>query len=268
MKNSENGLLANRDFTLEKYEMLCKAIADSAYANVTFAEYFTTPFVVGKRFLILRHDVDENCRYALDLALKEYKYKLRATYYFRMKGKTYVPATIDAIAECNHEIGYHYETVDKCHGDIPAAIAQFRQELEVFRQRYPIKTACMHGNPLTRFDNKTIWKRSHLSDFDLIGEPYLSLDYGKFFYFSDSGRTWGSDTWKKAKDKVNNQKLIILKNTDDLIDIIKKEELEHICILTHPERWSKNVIDYTKRYIIDMAYLAGKTVIHTVRKNS
>ena len=79
--------------------------------------------------LILRHDVDEDCRYALDLALIEQRYNLKSTYYFRLKKRTYVPAVIDKIADCNHEIGYHYETVDKCRGDIDAAAGQFRNEL-------------------------------------------------------------------------------------------------------------------------------------------
>ena len=265
MNNSGRGSTGNLDFTLEKYEKLCQALAKSIYTSVTFAEYFTHHEGIEGHFVILRHDVDEDCRYALDLALIEKRYNLKSTYYFRLKKRTYVPAVIDKIAHCNHEIGYHYETVDKCRGDIEAAAGQFRNELSVLRERYPIKTACMHGNPLTRFDNKDLWKNNHLADFGLIGEPYISLNYSLFSYFSDSGRTWGSDTWRKTKDNVSASTAIIAKNTDDLIEIINSGKLEHLCILTHPERWPKSTAGYIKRYAIDLAYLAGKTVIRVMR---
>jgi hypothetical protein len=260
-----NNLLANLDYTLEKYTKLCQAVAESGYINVTFKEYLTFTPPPGGHYLILRHDVDENCKYALDLALKEQQYDLKSTYYFRMRKTTCVPRILDRIAACKHEIGYHYETVDKCHGDIEAAAVLFRRELTSLRQRYPVETACMHGNPLTKYDNKKIWERYNFSQFKLLGEPYLSLDYTKFTYFSDSGRTWGSRTLRKTKDVVRDSTTIVPKNTDDLIEIIKRMELDNICILTHPERWSKNITDYSRRYLIDMAYLAGKTMVHLIR---
>ena len=37
MNNSGNGSTGNLDFTLEKYEKLCQALAKSIYTSVTFA---------------------------------------------------------------------------------------------------------------------------------------------------------------------------------------------------------------------------------------
>jgi hypothetical protein len=260
------GLLNNRDYTLAKYEQLCKAIAGSKYTNVTFREYFSRQNRDDEYFFLLRHDIDEDSKYALDLARVEYRHNLKGTYYFRMRKKTYVPAIIDEVAACHHEIGYHYETVDRCYGDIEAAIVLFKNELSSFRQRYDVMTACMHGNPLTKYDNKTIWQKRSLADFGLLGEPYLSLNYIKFAYFSDSGRTW-EHTTKKVKDKVATHQYVLPKNTDELIEIINTGELPNICILTHPERWSKNMLDYSKRYLIDMFYIFGKAAIQW-RRNS
>ncbi|MCJ7635678.1 hypothetical protein MUP77_25210 [Candidatus Bathyarchaeota archaeon] len=254
------GVLDNRDFTLVKYEQVCQAIANSRYVNVTFQEYFTQPNR-AEHLIILRHDIDEDSKYASDIAKVEYRYNLKGTYYFRMSKKTYVPTIIDEIATYNHEIGYHYETVDRCNGDLEAAVVLFENELSAFRQRYAVTTACMHGNPLTKYDNKAIWQKRSLLDFGLLGEPYLSLDYAKFAYFSDSGRTWEQSTGKKMKDQVATHNNKLPKNTDELIEIINTGELPNICILTHPERWPKNLLDYSKRYLIDTAYVLGKAAI-------
>ncbi len=261
-------LLKNLDFTLFKYESICRALASSHYVNTTFEEYFNRGLKkegTDQHYIILRHDVDENCKYALGMAFKEYQYGLKATYYFRMKPKTYIPSMIDNIARFNHEIGYHYETVDTCRGNIRAASQLFGYELGLIRQRYNVKTACMHGNPLTKYDNKAIWKEHELSHFGLIGEPYLSLDYNKFAYFSDSGRTWAQDPRRKLKDRINGFNGKFPRSTDELIEIIRKEQFDNICLLAHPIRWPANMVDFVRRYLIDMAYVGGKYVIYLVR---
>jgi hypothetical protein len=97
----------------------------------------------------------------------------------------------------------------------------------------------------------------------LLGEPYLSLDYNKVAYFSDSGRTW--EDKNKIKDRVSATNSNEVKNTDELIKIIMKWEPENICILTHPERWNKNFLDYITRYCIDLAYNIGKKVLVGIR---
>lgn len=253
-------LLSNRDFTLGKYEQLCEAVVGSKYTNVTFEEYLNHHAEDTTHHIILRHDIDVNARNALDMAQVEYQHGLRATYYFRTIKKTYVPSIMDRIASYNHEIGYHYETLDRSKGNLNLAVELFRQELAIFRQRCEVKTVCMHGTSLTKYDNKEIWKEHKLSDFNLLGEPYLSLDYTKFGYFSDSSRTWSFD--KKTKDIVDVLPLAVQpRDTDELIKIIKRGELGNICILTHPIRWSKNLRDYLSRYTIDLIYNIGKTVI-------
>ena len=254
-------ILNNRDFTLKKYEKLCEAIIASRYDNITFREYFRQKNINGN-FVLIRHDIDENIRFALDLARLEHGHGIKATYYFRTIKKVYIPDIIDQIASYNHEIGYHYETLDKAKGDIELAIKIFLEELSMFRQRYDVKTVCMHGNPLSKYDNKKIWEKYKLSDFDLLGEPYLSLDYNRFAYFSDSGRTWDSNK-NKIKDKINtiDSNTTQVKSTDELIELIRNEDLKNICILTHPERWSKNLKDYVVRYLIDLTYNIGKKVL-------
>lgn len=254
------GLLSYLDFTLEQYARLCRAIKGSKYQVLTMRELLECSSQDG-HLLIMRHDVDEDARNALDMARVEHDLGIRATYYFRVRKRVFVPAIIDEIALYGHEIGYHYETLDKTRGKTRRALSLFAAELAMLRERYEIKTACMHGNPLTKYDNKKIWENCELGHFDLIGEPYLSLDYNQFLYLSDSGRTWLRNK-NKIKDRVSsiNMPPVQVKHTGDLIELITGGGFEKICILTHPKRWSKNLINYLTYYFIDLAYNAGKKV--------
>jgi hypothetical protein len=254
------GLLSYLDFTLEQYARLCRAIKGSKYQVLTMRELLECSSQEG-HLLIMRHDVDEDARNALDMARVEHDLGIRATYYFRVRKRVFVPAIIDEIALYGHEIGYHYETLDKTRGKTRRALSLFAAELAMLRERYEIKTACMHGNPLTKYDNKKIWENCELCHFDLIGEPYLSLDYNQFLYLSDSGRTWLGDK-NKVKDRVSsiNMPPVQVKHTGDLIELITGGGFEKICILTHPKRWSKNLFNYLTYYFIDLAYNAGKKV--------
>ncbi len=260
-------MLNNRDFTLNKYKKLCEAISNSGYENITIAEYLKHKSVSNKVILV-RHDVDENARFALDMAEVESDYGIKATYYFRTRKRVFIPEIMDKIASYHHEIGYHYETLDKARGDIGSAIRLFSDELAAFRERYDVKTVCMHGNPLSKHDNRTIWKKCRLSDFGLLGEPYISLDYDRFAYFSDSGRTWDINK-NKIKDTIErSHPSDCVHNSDELINLIKRGNLRDICILAHPERWPKTDRDYCCRYFVDLMYNLGKWILVKSRKNN
>jgi hypothetical protein len=253
----------DNDFTMGRYERLCNAIASSRYTNMTFAEYFSRS-PREDRVIILRHDVDESSRFARDMAKTEAGYGLRSTYYFRMKKGIFVPEDMECIASLGHEIGYHYETMDKCHGDVDKAAEMFRHELAEMRGSFDIRTVCMHGNPLTRYDNKGIWDKISLSDLGLLAEPYLSLDYSRFAYYSDSGRSWRPGE-NKVKDIIK-QDAPVIRDSNELIRLIEKKKLSDLCILTHPERWNIAFTDYARRYTMDQAFIAGKKVIKAVRR--
>lgn len=247
--------------------MLCKAIQNSRYKNVTIKEYLELDGKDKESFILVRHDIDRCAKRALDTAIVENQHKIKATYYFRMRKDSYVPEIMDKIASLGHEIGYHYETLDKCKGNLEKAVYLFGEELQELRKRYDIKTACAHGNPLTSFDNKDVWRKCRFSDFGLLGEPYLSIDYNKVAYFTESGRTWDEDKAQKIKDSVNSIfNNIRIKSADDLIKVIDMGNLPNICILTHPERWIDNWKGYLIRYVIDIIYRWGKGGLYLWRK--
>lgn len=261
VKGELSGLFSYLDFTLDQYARLCRTVKASKYQVLTVREFIERDSQEG-HLIIMRHDVDEDARNALDMARVEHSLGIKATYYFRVRKRVNVPAIIDEIASYQHEIGYHYETLDKTRGHLKEALSLFAEELAMLRERYDIKTACMHGNPLTKYDNKKIWEICELAHFNLIGEPYLSLDYNQFLYFSDSGRTWLRDK-NKVKDRVSstNSPSVQVKHTGDLIELIDDGRHEKICILTHPERWSKNLVNYLTYYLIDLTYNTGKKLL-------
>lgn len=256
-------LLKKLDFTLDQYAALCSTIKMSKYQAVTVRDYLAG-VQRDKYLIIMRHDVEEDARKALDMARVEHSYGIQATYYFRMKNKVYVPDIIDQIASYHHEIGYLYETLDKSNGDMEKAIMLFAVELAMLRERYDIKTACMH--PLTEYDNKKIWENCKLAKFNLLGDPYFSMDYNQMLFLSDSGRTWLVDT-NKVNDRTSSTLSPIdkVEHTTDLIDLINDGRYERICILTHPESWSKNIVDCLGFYLLGLALNAGKRLLSVYR---
>ena len=237
------------DFTLEKYKELCKTISDSNYKVLRIIDYFSRK---TKRFVILRHDVDKNPQSALKIAKIEGKFGLRSTFYFRIT--TFDPVIVKKIRKFGHEIGYHYETLDKAKGDFKKAIGLFQQELNQLRKICDIKTICMHGNPLTKWVNSDLWKKYNFKKYGIIGDAYLSIDFSKLLYFSDTGRTW--KTRFNVKDIVKS-KAPEIKNTDELISLIKSKKY-NFYILTHPQRWSDNIFDWTKELLFQNFKNAGK----------
>lgn len=255
------------DFTTSKYDELCKTVAESGYTAIPLAGYLQSVAANQQTScIILRHDIDRAPQRALDIALIENKYGLRATYYFRTS--TLSGKIVDQIAACGHEIGFHYETLDKCKGNVEDAIDLFKRELAQFRQKYEVQTVCAHGNPLTRYDNKTIWKYARLSDFNLLGEAFLSLDFTQFAYFSDSGRTWIKSKSQKMPGKddvITAFDYLQPESTDEIIRIINEGALPNICILAHCERWCNGAAAYLGRYLFDMACSCGKSMINVYR---
>lgn len=177
-----------RDFTLQSYQSLIQAFQQADYQFQTFEEKMTVP-CEGKT-VVMRHDVDELAGNALKMARLEHELGVRATYYFRVVKQSNVPEVIEEIARLGHEIGYHYEDLVLAEGDEQKAIKLFEEHLSYFRQYYPVRTISMHGSSSSKFDNRLLWQNRHLSDYGLLGEPYLSLDFHKVFYMTDTGFAW------------------------------------------------------------------------------
>ena len=130
------------DFTLAKYSELLRALKDYEFESLT-----------------LRHDVDLKPGNSLRTAQIEADLGIRGIYYFRAVPESWDEVIIRQIADLGHEIGYHYESLTTCKGDVDAAYADFCKNLESLRKIAPVKSICMHGSPRSPWDSKDIWKK-------------------------------------------------------------------------------------------------------------
>lgn len=230
------------DFTLRKYREIVRAIIESGYCIMPVRQYLET-HPVGK-ILVLRHDVDEQPQNALKMAEAEKDLGVQATYYFRRVPKSDHPDVIQKIAAMGHEIGYHYEDLTLTEGDLSKAISSFSRNLEYFRQYYPVKTVCMHGSSFSQYDNREIWKNVRLEDYGLIGEPYLSFDFTRIFYLTDTGYAWDGGKFA-VRDKVNNAYSLSFHSSDQVIESLRDGSFpEQSLVLAHT-LWTDNLFSWT-----------------------
>ena len=256
------------DFTLSKYQELCEVI-QRHYTTCTIYEYLTKYQPIHfegtkkqkTKVTILRHDVDRKINNALRMAELEHQLGIQSSYYFRYP-YTFEPKIIAEIQALGHEVGYHYETLRKAKGDVDIATALFEEELAAFRTICDVNTICMHGNVLSPYDNRDIWKTIEMDNYHLLGEASLSIENA--MYFTDTGRKWDSNA--NIRDTLKNQASHSgISSTDELIGHLECSQYPLIYINAHPERWSAHISDWTKNIIKPQIFNVGKKLILVVR---
>lgn len=244
------------DFTMDRYRDLCEAIVESEYVPMTVRDYLETKRL-PPRLAVVRHDVDVTPRHERKVAQIESNLSIRATYYFRYKRGVFRPDVMRQIADMGHEIGYHYEVMDKARGDSQKALEIFASELTSFRDVVEVETISMHGNPLTRWDNRDLWRSHSFTDFGISGEAYLSFDRSEIAYLSDTGRTWGPEfkvkDWLPPKPGSNGPPYAVprIHTTDGLIEMVRSHQCDRLYLNTHAGRWADGTFDWTRQFIED-----------------
>ena len=227
-----------RDFTLQSYKTLLLAFRQAGYRFQTFEESLTAP--ADGRCVVLRHDVDELAANALAIARMEHDLGIRATYFFRIVKQSNRPEVIRQVAALGHEIGYHYETLATAKGNMEEALAAFGQNLAYFRSYYPVRTVCMRGSSSSEYDNRLIWSHRELSDYGLIGEPYLTIDFSRVFYLSDTGYAWDGGKYA-VRDIVDNPFGLQFHSTREIVDTLQRGAFpEKAMVLAHT-LWTDNL---------------------------
>lgn len=235
------------DFTLKIYTRLLKTILKSGYSIQTFEEFILNP---QKKTVVLRHDVDRQPNNALRMAKIENKFGITASYYFRIVPYVFKENLIKKCVILGHEVSYHYEDMTLFKGNIDKSYMHFKRKLDLFRTFYPAKTVCMHGSPITKWDNRDIWKKYDYKKLDIIGEPYFDVDYKKVFYITDTGRRWNKEDIS-VRDKVNSGFNYKINSTIDLINKFENDELPNqVIINTHPHRWVNNFGSWVKELVL------------------
>jgi len=267
-----------RDWTIEKYLELLRTIGKSGRKVYGVADYLISEvygvadYLIngnGKcRKIIIRHDIDISADEIFSVAGFENAFKFRATYYFRKKN--FEPAVIEKLKLLNHEIGYHYEVIDRANGNNALAEHLFREDLERFRKSAEIKTVSAHLNPLTSYDNRDFWKNHKLEDFDLIGEAYLSFLNKPLVYFTDTDRIWEQMRFERKDRMIPNGSFRILnansdiRSTEQLCDFILNYDGD-IYLSVHPERWTTNFPNWVRWGVRDWLASAIKRIL-TIRR--
>lgn len=236
------------DFTLRTYRHLLESILQSGYKITGFDNYaLTVP--QDSKVVIIRHDIDKRPKNALYISEIEVDMDVSSTFYFKNIKKASEVDIIEKIIQNGHSIGYHYREFALCRGNFKNALDLFQKNLAELRKIYPVVTICMDGNPMSRFDNRLLWKNYNYRDFGIIAEPYFDIDYKKVLYLTDSGRRW--DGYKYiVRDKVNSDYHFNLKSTFDIINSFKEKRFpDQIMINVHPERWNNNIFFWTEELI-------------------
>ena len=230
------------DFTQKKYRELLEAL--QGYGDVT-----------------LRHDVDLKPQNSLRTAEIEHELGWTATYYFRAVPESWDEGVIRKISALGHEIGYHYECLTTCNGDIDAAWTDFKTNLALLASVVgkPIESICMHGSPRSPWDSKDLWKKYDYREVGVEFEPYLDIDFSKTFYLTDTGRRW--DGFKvSVRDRIPEYQDrwlaegLAFHTTDDVILAAKNGKLpRNMMITTHPQRWNDSFLPWIKEFVFQNA---------------
>ena len=267
-----------REFTLYTYRRLLKAIADSGYECITFEQYCTLRKASGKskglpeRYAILRHDVDKRPWYSVKMAEVEAEMGVKASYYFRIGRCSNNTECIKRIAALGHEIGYHYEDMSLCRGDYEKAYDHFKNSLEYFRQFYPVRTCCMHGAPMSKYDSRALWEKYDYHDLQLIGEPYYDVDFNKVLYLTDTGRCWDGynvsvrDKIPEHQDRWNRNGWWFHRTPEIIIALEDRRLPPAIMFTTHPQRWTNSWVMWIKERVVQDIKNVIKGLLNSLRE--
>lgn len=254
--------------------------------------------------MVLRHDVDKRPDFSLAFARLQQELGVQGTYYFRIVKESFAPKIVEQIAGLGHEIGYHYEDLalieraikgekgkgrrenggadgsresgvrkNNVEDDYKAellerGIASFEKNLVTLRQCADIKTICMHGSPMSRWDSRLLWERYDYRDFGLVGEPYFDVDFDRTAYYTDTGRRWDGEKVSvrdkpmekqlSAKNKKRrqsdhvklNHSFPVFHSTFDMIRALEHGDFPNRAMLTfHPQRWTDHPVLWVRELV-------------------
>lgn len=245
------------DFTYKAYAQFLDSILDAGYRVVTVRDYLHGDRI--SPMVILRHDVEWDPNRALAIAHLEKSRRCRSTFYFRLDTKAFNLNVMRQLQDKGFEIGYHFNTLDRCNGDFSKAVALFEKELRQIRESgFDVTTVCSHGDPRVSKKGYKTNNEIFLKDPDLIprnellGEAYLNIDFSSLHYISDAGVRWNK-----------------FRSTKELISQITQNRWPVLYILVHPDYWSQSAFraislniaaKFMRCFKINRAIIIGKQI--------
>jgi len=222
--------------------------------------------------------VDTRKLHSLQFARIQHELGIVGTYYFRMIPQSFDKEVVKEIAGMGHEIGYHYEDMDFAKGHPHKAIHLFEENLSRLRKVAEVKTICMHGSPLSKYDNRDLWKHYDYREYGIIAEPYFDLDFSKVLYLTDTGRRWDGDKVSVRDRSAGGEINELMKgkrplaekyffcSTQDIIETCQKGYLpDQIMFNFHPQRWTDNPVLWSQELVMQNAKNIVKRVLNKIR---
>src|ERR1035437_600790 len=299
------------DFSLKLYISLLEKMGKQGFSFQAFVDFIDKP---QDKKVVLRHDVDARKENSLQFARIQYKIGIVGTYYFRIVPQSFDEKVLEEIAGLGHEIGYHYETMDTVCKKIKdkskktkvtdydllvdTAYEEFCRNLEIFRKIVPIITICMHGSPLSKYDNRAIWEKYDYKKLGIIADPYFDVDFDDVLYLTDTGRRWdgglvsmrdkglgirdegpGKEVYSDWKVKplsgslmnmtsqsIEFQNKYKFNSTSEIIRAAEKGELPDKIMMTfHPQRWTDKPVPWVKELAWQNVKNVGKYFLVKLR---
>ncbi len=237
-----------KEFTLQSYRKLLEAFLEADFVIMPYRTYPMNEEALPERVLILRHDIDRDAPGALEMARLEKSLGVRSSFYSRIVPQVYRPDILHEIVHLGHELGYHYEDYAICNGDKKRAIQAFGQNLERLRGIDQITTACMHGIPYSKWDNRKLWNREkpEFKHYGIIAEPYFDERLEKFFYLTDAGRSWNNPKTNR-RDWIGEMFDLDVRSIPKIMSLIKTGKMPNRIMLNiHPHNWTDNLLKWHK----------------------
>ena len=257
--------LGQRDFTVSTFEALLDSILGAGYECRPYSDFIDADRSVGK-VVILRHDVDRRPASSLRLAQLEHERGVKGTFYFRANRSSFDREIIQKIGRLGHEVGYHYEDLAAANGNRAVALNSFERNLKRLREIVPVRTICMHGSPLSKWDNSALWQKGvHYGAYGIEGEPYLDLDFTRIGYLTDTGRRW--DGSASIRDKVRGEGHARFQSTFDVMRAFTTKRMPRQLMLTvHPQRWTESLGPWAAELVAQNVKNQVKRLIIALRR--
>lgn len=257
-------------FYYDNWDGFCKRLSEMGVILCTAEQ--SLKLQKGTRFVVLKHDVEDNVPNAHKLAQIEHSYGICGSYYvqaFLLNSSDNV-RLLQEMQCWGHEISYHYDVLDAHAGDYIAAEKDFIEKSRLFADAgFQYGTICQHGNPVKN-------RVGYTSNRDFFRHPGIRsrypqwvdmvVDYSKYAvseykYISDASYRWNIITEPETNDLHPEIKNTKVGGFDNLIELIQNSR-ESFIVSTHPHRWK----DEAWKIVLKIAvFRVVRSVVMTVR---
>jgi hypothetical protein len=191
------------DYSFRAYENIIQTGIDNGYEFEVFKNILDQ-----KKAIYLRHDIDVDLGYALEMAKIESQKGIKSTYFMMLRSPVYNLLSrentelLHKIINLGHEIGLHYDE-GFYHGN-ETLNALISKEVEILESFFKIKvsTISFHQPSKKIIDNKV--------DLEGFYNTYDKEDMSGIFYLSDSNMAFKTDPIELIKSKVHDKIQILI----------------------------------------------------------